>query len=268
MRFTYTSMTSVLVVGWLLSATFGALATQAAPPSPEDQGEPPTSEAQLGAAQVSQRSSAISGAFALTDSPQGNYAPNLNISARISQAFDLQGASSATLAFWQKYSLGPASAVSTHSGSYALTDSPDGDYSNYADISARITQPLDFSTVTNPHLTFWHYYEIEGGYDDLYVEVSTDGSAWTAHASYTGDLDTYAQADIDLSGYAGQATVYLRFRLDTDGIVTRDGWVVDDLLVKDGAVTLFSDGFESGTGDWVLDAPWDAVGSSVDQATV
>jgi len=66
----------------------------------------------------------------------------------------------------------------------------------------------------------------------------------------------------------GQPTIYLRFHLHTDYSVTKDGWVMDDLLLMDGTTTLFSDGFESGTGAWVLDAPWGASGSSHDQARV
>lgn len=255
---------SVLVLSLLPFSFPGPVAVQVLPPPPQSG----TPESQPGIAQVSPSGSGHSGAFALTDSPLSNYAPNVDVSARIATTFNLQGASSASLAFWHRYYLGSASAVLPHSGNYALTDSPYGDYSNSVDISAKISQPFNFSSAANPHLTFWHYYALESGYDYLRVEVSTDGNTWTTLTSYNGYQSSYIQADLNLTSYVGQPAVYLRFHLHTDGSVTKDGWVMDDLLLKDGTTTLFSDSFESGTGAWVLDAPWGAVGSTADRATV
>ncbi len=85
---------------------------------------------------------------------------------------------------------------------------------------------------------------------------------------FTGTQPTYTQADVALTAYVGQPTVYLRFRLTTDSSVVYDGWVMDDLALKDGATTLFSDDFELGTLAWVLDSPWAAPIGGASQAIV
>lgn len=254
----------ILLLVLLLSAASSPTVAQGNPPPPK----PGTPESSSDAMPFSASSGGHSGIFALTDSPLGKYASNADVSARISRTFNLQGASSAFLSFWHKYYLGPTGAILPHSGSYVLTDSPIGDYNNNADLSARILQPFNLSSVTNPHLTFWHYYALESSYDYLRVEVSTDGNNWTALTSYTGYQTTYVQADINLSSYIGQPVVYLRFHLQTDSIITKDGWVMDDLLLKDGSTTLFSDGFEAGTNAWIFDTPWNVAANNADQASV
>ena len=145
-----------------------------------------------------------------------------------------------------------------HSGTYALTDSPSGNYANNVDTAAQIAQAFDFSSATSPILSFWHRYEIESSYDDADVEVSTDGSIWTSVAHYDGYQSTYTQASIDLSAYNGNSTVYIRFRLRTDYSVTYDGWYIDDVSIDDGSTNLFSDDCES-TAAWTLQAPWGLV---------
>ena len=266
MRSTYRLASVLALLALLLSVLPGPVAPVAAAPPPPRQ--PGAAESEPDAIQMSPMTSGHSGAYGLTDSPQGNYAPNVDISARIAQAFDFRGATSASLSFWHRYYLGPAAAVLPHTGSHVLTDSPAGNYANSANISARITQAFNFSSVANPHLTFWHYHRLESGYDNLRVEASTDGTTWTQLAAYTGSEPSYTQADINLSAYVGQPTVYLRFRLTTDGSVVYDGWVMDDLIVKDGTTTLFSDGFETGTLAWVLDSPWAAAVGGTDRTSV
>ena len=66
--------------------------------------------------------------------------------------------------------------------------------------------------------------------------------------------------NIDLSVLDGVAAARIRFRLETDGSVTRDGWHLDDIVIR--AVGLevfpdiFADGFESGdTSAWSTTVP-------------
>jgi len=113
--------------------------------------------------------------------------------------------------------------------------------------------------------------------DYAYVEVSTDGSTWTAlPGSITnagegngieGTQATYVPATFDLSPYAGQ-TIGLRLRYSTDagaqgntGSVL-DGLFVDDIVITAGGGTVLADGAEDGANGWTLDG-WSAVGASV-----
>ena len=116
----------------------------------------------------------------------------------------------------------------SHSPTHALHDSPGGQYADLITIEATLNQSYLAS-----RLVFWHRYDIESGYDYGNVQISTNGSSWTTLESYSGTQSSFAQVDLDLSAYAGQP-VRLRFQLDTDYSVTRDGWYVDDVVLYGG----------------------------------
>lgn len=118
-----------------------------------------------------------------------------------------------------------------------------------------------------------------GCYDGGLVEISTDdGVTWTqltpapetdpydgsistgysnpagGSSAWCGDPSDWSRTVVMLSSYAGQ-TIRLRFRMSTDSSVSREGWYIDDVVVKScvsGPVgTIFNDGFESGgTNSW------------------
>ncbi len=123
-----------------------------------------------------------------------------------------------------------------HSPSHGITDSPGSYYDNGTDSTATMASDVDLSTSLRPVLSFWHEHSLEAGYDFGRVEVSTDGGAsWSDPplASYTGESGPMARQQLDLSAYAGEATVRVRFRLVTDGSVVRDGWAIDDVVIDD-----------------------------------
>ncbi|MEK7353492.1 MAG: fibronectin type III domain-containing protein, partial [Chloroflexota bacterium] len=158
----------------------------------------------------------------------------------------------------------------SHSGNTSWTDSPGAYYGNNINVSLTLATPLDLSSATNPRLKFWHHYQLEPGFDFGYVEISTNGGAnWTALASYSGtqtspysssasiqkltaepgswqaaafSAEPWVMEQINLSTYAGQSNVKIRFRLVTDGSGIRDGWYIDDVAIADlpAAVTLSS----------------------------
>jgi hypothetical protein len=79
-----------------------------------------------------------------------------------------------------------------------------------------LTSPA-FSTVgfTTANLAFQHHYNDYDAADFAYVEVSTNGTTWTTLTTYTTDqgaIGNFATANIDLSAYVGQPTVYVRYR--------------------------------------------------------
>lgn len=100
-------------------------------------------------------------------------------------------------------------------------------------ITNTILQSPSFSTVgyTGVSLQFYHFFRFSGDPDQVFVEVSTDGSAWTPVQSYignTGDSAAFAVANINLLAYAGMPLVYIRFRFYSEfGWY----WAIDNVTV-------------------------------------
>lgn len=149
-----------------------------------------------------------------------------------------------------------------HSGSYAF-------WSNKGDTSdMTLTREFDFSAVTGSiDLNYWTWYDIEKGWDYLYLEASTDGEHWkiiktpscteedlsgnSYGCGYTGESGGGSKAawikeSVDLSDFAGK-TVQIRFEYVTDTAVNGEGLLLDDVAVE--AVNYHED-FESGDGGW------------------
>ena len=113
----------------------------------------------------------------------------------------------------------------SHSASTAWTDSPGTYYEPLSDVSLTLTDPLDLSSATQPQLVFWHKYQIETDFDLGAVEISTDGGVgWDLLHEVTG-ISSWKREQLDLTGYAGQGNVLLRFRLITDKTIAWR-WVV------------------------------------------
>jgi prepilin-type N-terminal cleavage/methylation domain-containing protein len=124
-----------------------------------------------------------------------------------------------------------------HSETTCWTDSPGGDYQNNVDTKLT-SETIDLSGSTSPVLNFWHHYRIRStgpsGEDFGDVEISTNGGgSWTRIQRYEGNQNSWENVKLDLSAYAGQANVKIRFRLITDGSGTRDGWYIDDVSVSE-----------------------------------
>jgi hypothetical protein len=151
----------------------------------------------------------------------------------------------------------PLLAADPYSGKYAF-------WSNKGDESATALQrEFDFTQAAGPiEMTYHTWYEIESGYDYLYLEASTDGEHWqllntpsgTARDpfgnsygwGYTGSSKGWIEETVDLSQFAGQK-VQLRFEYITDDGSTDGGMLLDDISVP--AADYFTD-FESGDGGW------------------
>ncbi len=138
----------------------------------------------------------------------------------------------------------------SHSPTHSWADSPGGDYGNNADTS--LTSPvLDLSGYSGTRLSFRHIHDFEAGFDAGTVEVSTDGAAWTVARSFSQDDQTaeWALEEIPLPMLDDAPAARIRFRVDTDVNLTRDGWHLDDVRLEAAAADaslIFTDGFESG----------------------
>ncbi|MFN2260760.1 MAG: gliding motility-associated C-terminal domain-containing protein [Psychroflexus sp.] len=121
-----------------------------------------------------------------------------------------------------------------------------------------MTNALDLTGLTNPQLSFWHIAKTEGGWDEAFVEISTDGGATFQEfqpTDYIGDAILEGNSSFDEDSYPDWGTtdapvqntwwkreffdlsdymtddVVIRFRLDSDFSIQRDGWFIDNIEV-------------------------------------
>lgn len=154
----------------------------------------------------------------------------------------------------------PAEALS---GEYAF-------WSNRGDESdMTLTRAFDLTGVDGPvELRYWVWYDIEEGWDYLYLVISPDGGeTWeiiqtpsgtdedTSGSSYGwaytgysggGSEPAWIQEKVDLSDYAGEE-ILVRFEYITDAAVNGDGLLLDDLSIE--AIDYF-ESFEGEAEGW------------------
>jgi carboxypeptidase T len=123
--------------------------------------------------------------------------------------------------------------VTTQSNSptHSFTDSPGGEYSNDANNSMTMVNPVSLSTSSFVFLNFYHKYFTEENYDYGIVEVSKNNeNIWHLVKSYSGENSAWTLQNLDLTPFTEGATeIKVRFRLSSDGFLTEDGWYVDDV---------------------------------------
>ncbi len=113
-----------------------------------------------------------------------------------------------------------------------------------------LEREFDLSGLSEATLEFWMWADIEEDWDYGYVSVSTDGGATRATldgrhttranplgnnfgAGVTGDSGGWVAERMDLTAYAGEANVLLRFEYVTDEGVNLDGWLIDDVSIPE-----------------------------------
>ncbi|MGK5683584.1 immune inhibitor A domain-containing protein [Actinoplanes sp. URMC 104] len=140
---------------------------------------------------------------------------------------------------------------------------------NADDLRNSMTRQFDLTGATAPALSFKARYNIEEGFDYLYVRASLDGQKWTAldgtingepfgrdganppRPAISGSTDNqWVDVNVPLNAYAGQ-NVYLQFYYRTDGGFSAGGFFSDAIQVTDGSTVLFSDDAE-GASPWTL----------------
>lgn len=74
-------------------------------------------------------------------------------------------------------------------------------------------------------------YEVESNYDNLHIEVSIDnGTTWKAATKLTGTSVGFVQPMIPLHDLlVGAASMRVRFRLETDSVVNKDGVLIRNI---------------------------------------
>ncbi len=115
----------------------------------------------------------------------------------------------------------------SYSGVYSLADSHNADYSNNTDSWAR-SPAINLSGKDGCMFTYRIKRELLSG-DALHVEASTDGTSWVILNSYGSTASNdFLKLIEDLTAYDGNATVYVRFRLETNAASVDEGVYIDD----------------------------------------
>lgn len=95
---------------------------------------------------------------------------------------------------------------------------------------------LDLSGTTAAYLRFMDVHQTEGfaGYDNTSLDVSRDGISWTTLMAPTHSLSlAWRRFVFDLSSFAGDGNVIVRWRFDTVDRLYNGyaGWMIDDVRV-------------------------------------
>jgi hypothetical protein len=141
-----------------------------------------------------------------------------------------------------------ATTTTFHTAPNSYTDSRIGDYISSSTVTMTLTNSINLTPYTNPRLVFWTKYDIESNWDYGQVDVSTNnGSTWfplegqytepgvgsfqpNGEPLYDGMQTNWVREEINLASYKA-AQNKIRFQLNTDGSVERDGWYVDDIAI-------------------------------------
>jgi immune inhibitor A len=121
---------------------------------------------------------------------------------------------------------------------------------NESDLTSTLTRSVDLTGYRSATLTTKAWYDIEAGYDYLYVDYSTNGTDWTAVGT---PLDGSSSGRWKGLRYTipGGADTLIRFRYVSDGGVNMGGAFLDDITIKSGGTTIFGpDNVESGANGW------------------
>ncbi len=137
----------------------------------------------------------------------------------------------------------------SYEGDHAFTDSPDRNYAADSHNILTLAQAMELENAEKTYLEFFSRWQIERDYDFARVQVSTDGNSWqtvsglrsvsgsgkgeqsTSESGYD-DMQLYwVKEVIDISAFAPAASFYVRFRMDADGGVERNGWFIDQIRI-------------------------------------
>jgi len=139
-----------------------------------------------------------------------------------------------------------------YSASNSFTDSPGANYTNNSTAIYEFNQSIDLTNALSAQISYWARWEIEEDYDYCQFQVSVDGgTTWQGQCTeytvpgtsasgsvqpdaepvYEGTQNSWVNDVVNLSDYIGQ-TISVRFIIEADGGVRKDGFYFDDFKVS------------------------------------
>ncbi len=123
----------------------------------------------------------------------------------------------------------------SHTPPACMTDSPGGDYGNLENNIVELATDISLTGAVGGYtLEFDTKFEIETGFDYVYLDISPDGGGtWNELHVFNGEAPEDYEwhiFSVDISGYSDQS-VRFRFTLESDGAYIVDGMYVDDVYV-------------------------------------
>lgn len=127
-----------------------------------------------------------------------------------------------------------------YQGTYALADSPAGNYPNnseaYGGATIEIAPGLNFSAAADVSMDFYLKYEIEPAFDYLKLQTCKDGINWVTLKSWDGLGVGWYQEVISLGVFAGEPNVRLRFAIFSDTGLEYTGANIDNVNITPSSV--------------------------------
>ena len=144
-------------------------------------------------------------------------------------------------------------------GSYALTDSPEGDYEEAQETVAELNSSINLDYVSNPMVTFSAKWDIETNWDFVRFQAFIIDSGWVSlegqfteegsgqpaqplgEHGYDGSQDEWVNEIIYLNQLQGESISGFRFIQTSDNFVEGEGFIVDDFSIMGFPLGLMGD---------------------------
>ncbi len=152
---------------------------------------------------------------------------------------------------------GPASDNTSGAGNYVFLESS----TCYSNVSYLYGPVYNVTSLTSPFITF--YYHMWGAaMGSLALEATTDGVTWTQLWTLSGDQgNAWTSVDVNLSAYAGSATLSFRF-VGTTGLDFTSDIAIDDVTVQNIACSAPSMPMASNVTAFTADLGWTENGTA------
>ena len=142
---------------------------------------------------------------------------------------------------------GPTNDAAT--GSFALTDSPSGNYQQSQETIAELSLNVDLTLLTIPMVTFTAKWDIESNWDFVRFQANVPGNGWISleglyteagvgqsaqplgEPGYDGVQDDWVMETILLDQLGASSITGFRFIQTSDNYVEGDGFTVDDFTI-------------------------------------
>ena len=149
-------------------------------------------------------------------------------------------------------------------GSYALTDSPNGDYGAELTSVARLNVDLNLDFIANPYVSFSAQWDIEDGYDFIRFQAYLEETGWISmqgaytitgngasaqpmgEFGYDGIQSNWVEDKFYLDQLGGLKPSAFRFIQNSDQFVEGDGFVVDAFSINGYSIGKQGDYFPDG----------------------